>query len=166
MAEEPLAGPGKVRAVQAAIGAVRPGLPVLPVVFRPQPAESIEGRKVACFSTVAPGLVGVLRGYLQERWGCRVEMFSTNLADREALRRDFEDEAMGRVDTVVTEIKAAAIDVVAEKAAALGLPVVFMDNLPVEVAPDGGLRETSGSLEGLAGQMAAIAGERFEQRRG
>jgi cyclic 2,3-diphosphoglycerate synthetase len=166
MAEEPLAGPGKVRAVQAAIEAVRPGLPVLPVVFRPQPVESIEGRKVACFSTVAPGLVGVLRRHLQERWGCRVEMFSTNLADREALRRDFEDEAMGRVDTVVTEIKAAAIDVVAEKAAALGLPVVFMDNLPVEVSPDGGLKETGGSLEGLAGQMAAIAGERFEQRRG
>ena len=47
---------------------------------------------------------------------------------------------MDRVDTVVTEIKAAAIDVVAEEAAARGLPVVFVDNVPVEVAPDGGPR--------------------------
>ena len=48
---------------------------------------------------------------------------------------------MDRVDTVVTEIKAAAIDVVAEMAAERGLPVVFMDNIPVEVGPDGALRE-------------------------
>jgi len=32
-----------------------------------------------------------------------------------------------------------------------GLPVVFMDNVPVEVSPEGVLREESGALEDLAG---------------
>ena len=42
---------------------------------------------------------------------------------------------MAQVEAVLTEIKAAAIDVVAEEAAARGLPVIPVDNLPVEVAP-------------------------------
>ena len=71
---------------------------------------------------------------------------------------------MARVDMVVTEIKAAAIDTVAEKAAERGLPVVFMDNIPVEVGPDGGLREESETLEELARELAGVAKQRFEER--
>ena len=126
--------------------------------------ESVEGRKVACFSTAPEGQKEVLRRHLEERWGCKVELFSTHLADRDALRVDLESEAMDRVDTVVTEIKAAAIDVVAEKAAERGLPVVFMDNVPVEVSPEGVLREESSGSRGMALELAALAKERFEQR--
>jgi cyclic 2,3-diphosphoglycerate synthetase len=164
MAEEPLASKEKVRAVREAVDKVKPGMQLLPVVFRPRPAEGIEGRRVACFSTAPERQKEVLSRHLEDRWGCRVEMFSTHLADRDALRKDLEDEAMDRVDTVVTEIKAAAIDVVAEKAAERGLPVVFMDNAPVEVSPEGVLREESGALEELARELAALAGKRFEQR--
>ena len=71
---------------------------------------------------------------------------------------------MDRVDAVVTEIKAAAIDVVAEEAAARGLPVIFMDNEPMEVSSEGGLREGAAALEALARDLAATARERFEQR--
>lgn len=164
MAEEPLASPEKVGAIREAIAAVRPGIPVVPVVFRPQPLESLEGRRVACFSTAPARQSGVLRSYLEERCGCRVESFSTHLADRDALRQDLRSEAMDEVDTVVTEIKAAAIDVVAEEAAKRGLPVVFIDNVPVEVGPDGALREQSGALEQLAGELAATARRRFAER--
>jgi cyclic 2,3-diphosphoglycerate synthase len=164
MAEKPLATPDKVRAVGEAIEAAHPGIPVVPVTFRPRPMESIEGRTVGVFSTAPESQRDVLKGYLEERCGCRVELFSTSLADREALRRDLASEAMDRVDTVVTEIKAAAIDTVAEKAAELGLQVVFMDNLPVEVGPDGGLLEESGTLEELARELAGMAGQRFKER--
>ena len=164
MAEEPLASAEKVQAVRDAVQRVKPGMPFLPVVFRPRPVEGIEGRRVACFSTAPERQSAVLCRYLEDRWGCRVEMFSTNLADRDALRRDVEAEAMDRVDTVVTEIKAAAIDVVAEEAARRGLPVVFMDNEPVEVSPEGVLLEQSGALEDLARELAALAGERFARR--
>ena len=66
-----------------------------------------------------------------------MELFSANLADRAALRPTSQRPEMARVETVLTEIKAAAIDVVAEEAAARGLPVVPVDNMPVEVAPGG-----------------------------
>jgi cyclic 2,3-diphosphoglycerate synthetase len=164
MAEEPLASPEKVRMLREAIEAVHPGIPVVPVVFRPWPVQSIEGRSVAVFSTAPERQRETLRTHLEERCGCRVELFSTHLADRDQLRRDLGSEAMERVDTVVTEIKAAAIDTVAEKAAERGLPVVFMDNLPVEVGPDGALRQEGATLEHLARELAGMARRRFERR--
>ena len=164
MAEEPLASSQKVQALREAVDQAKPGMRVVPVVLRPRPVEEIEGRRVAFFSTAPERQKEVLRTYLEERWGCRVMAFSTNLADRDALRRDLEDVSMGQVDTVVTEIKAAAIDVVAEKAAELGLPVVFVDNVPVEVRAEGVLLEENRTLEDLALELAALARERFEQR--
>jgi cyclic 2,3-diphosphoglycerate synthetase len=164
MAEEPLASAGKVRMVREAVEAVRPGLPVLPVVLRPEPAEDVRGLRVACFSTAPEVQKEVLSRHLEERWGCRVELFSTHLADRAALKRDLQSGALEGVDAVLTEIKAAAIDVVAEEAAGRGLPVVFMDNVPVDVSPEGIGAESSGSLEALVEDLAAKAKERFEQQ--
>ena len=88
-----------------------------------------------------------------------MELFSADLADRAALRARFAAPAMARVDTVLTEIKAAAIDVVAEEAEARGLPVVPVDNLPVEVEP-----AAPGCLEALVKELAGMAVERFESR--
>jgi cyclic 2,3-diphosphoglycerate synthetase len=164
MAEEPLASPDKVRTVRKAVENVRPDIPVLPVVFRPRPVEDVEGRRVACFSTAPEVQKATLSRYLEERWGCRVELFSTHLADRTALVQDLHSRAMERVDTVVTEIKAAAIDVVAEEAAARELPVIFMDNEPIEVSFEGGPREDRPALEALAWDLVAKAKDRFEQR--
>ena len=163
MAEEPLASPAKVQAIREAVKRVKTDLPVVPVVLRPRPSEDVRGRRVACFSTAPAVQKEVLGRYLEERWGCRVELFSTHLAERTALRQDLQSEAMGRVDAVVTEIKAAAIDLVAEEAAARGLPVVFMDNVPVP-PPGGGAPEDAGGLEALAQGLAAKARERFERR--
>jgi len=159
MAEEPLASPERVRAVVNAVNEVKPGMVTIPIVFRPRPMGDVEGRSVAFFSTAPRAQAPLLRAYLEERWGCRVELFSTNLADRAALKVDLERPEMARVDTVLTEIKAAAIDVVAEGAAARGLSVVFVDNLPMEVAP-----ERPGRLAEMAEELADMAKSRFESR--
>lgn len=159
MAEEPLASREKVMAVLEAVEQVKPGLPVVPVVFRPEPVQDVRGARVAFFSTAPSGQRAALVRHLEERWGCRVELASTELADRAALRRAFLDPAMGRVEMVLTEIKAASIDVVADQAAARGLPVVFVDNIPVEVPP-----AQPGDLKGLVDGLTAIARQRFEER--
>ncbi len=159
MAEEPLASGEKVRAIMSAVNEVKPGLPTIPVVFRPRPALPVEGRRVAFFSTAPRTQETLLRRYLEEHYACRVELFSGNLSARPALRADLERPEMARVDTVLTEIKAAAIDVVAAEAEARGLEVVFLDNLPLEVAPG-----EQGRLAGLAGELAQLARERFETR--
>ena len=159
MAEEPLASREKIRELAAAAWRVNPGLPVVPVVFRPRPLEDVAGKRVAFFTTALAVQEPVLRRYLEERWGAKVVLFSTKLADRAALKAEFDRPEMAGVETVLTEIKAAAIDVVAEESTARDLPVVPVDNLPVEVpwAKEGLLRE-------LVEHVATMARERFESR--
>jgi cyclic 2,3-diphosphoglycerate synthetase len=159
MAEEPLASGGKVRAVIDAVNEVKPGLATVPVVFRPRPAQPVEGRRVAFFSTAPRVQEGLLTRYLEEQCGCRVELFSGNLSSRPALRADLKRPEMARVDTVLTEIKAAAIDVVAAEAEARGLELVFVANLPVEVSP-----QQEGRLAELAEELAQLARMRFAAR--
>ena len=60
---------------------------------------------------------------------------SGSLSDRAALRREL---ARLDADVVVVEVKAAAIDVVAEEAASRGIPVVLAGNdvVPLPGEPD------------------------------
>ena len=58
---------------------------------------------------------------------------SRNLADRRALRAELEDV---RADTFLVELKAAAIDVVAEVAAERDVRVVLAENEVVPLAGD------------------------------
>jgi cyclic 2,3-diphosphoglycerate synthetase len=159
LAEEPSATKEKVKAIVDAVTEVRPGMEIVPVVLRPRPVSAVGGRRVAFFSTAPEAQKGMLRRYLEEEWGCRVDLLSTNLADRVALKADLAGEGMANVEMVLTEIKAAAIDVVAEEAEARGLPIMAVDNVPVEVHP-----ARRGRLAELAKELAAMASERFESR--
>jgi cyclic 2,3-diphosphoglycerate synthetase len=117
-------------ALAAAIHEVKE-LPVVPVELRPRPTTPIAGKRVAYFSTAPASAHDALERHLREEHGAEVVLVSGNLARREALREDLE-----RVDaeTYVVEIKAAAIDVVAEAALERGAEVVFADN---ELVPTG-----------------------------
>jgi len=159
MAEEPLASGEKVRAVIEAVNEVKPDMVTVPIVLRPSPERSVKGKRVAFFSTAPSAQEALLSRYLEENCGCRVEMFSGNLSDRAALKADFERTEIARVDAVLTEIKAAAIDVVAEEATARGIEVVFVDNVPVEMPP-----EQPGRLAEMAEELAELAKTRFESR--
>jgi cyclic 2,3-diphosphoglycerate synthetase len=96
--------------------------PVVPFTLRLRPIEALAGRRAAVFTTgPAP----------TDHLDADVVLVSRNLAKRDALR---EDLASVDAEVYVVEIKAAAIDVVAEAAAERGVPVVFADN---EVVADG-----------------------------
>ena len=56
---------------------------------------------------------------------------STNLARRAALEADLERAAAERCDVYLTELKAAAIDTVAERAEHEGARVLFVRNRPI-----------------------------------
>jgi cyclic 2,3-diphosphoglycerate synthase len=107
-----------------AIAAVK-DVPVLAVELRPRPFGPVEGRRVAFFSTAPAAVHGTLRHHLEERYGAEVAHVSGNLARREALRAELESVD---ADVYLVEIKAAAIDVVAETALARGRELVFADN--------------------------------------
>jgi cyclic 2,3-diphosphoglycerate synthase len=132
----------------------RAGVPVLRTVLRPRPLEDVRGRRVAFFGTAPPEHHDRVAAHLEGSFGARVVHVSGNLADRRALRAELE-----RIDAevVVVEIKAAAIDVVAEHAAAAGMPVVLAGN---DVVPLPGEPELDRIVEELAceaGTRAAVS---------
>jgi cyclic 2,3-diphosphoglycerate synthetase len=102
---------------------------VIPVVFRPRPVGEIEGLRVAYVSTAPPAVLDKLARHLEERYGCEVVATSGNLSDRKRLGEDLD--AMGEAEVYLTEIKAAAVDVVTRRGAEEGKPVFYCDNDPV-----------------------------------
>jgi cyclic 2,3-diphosphoglycerate synthetase len=99
-------------------------------VLRPRPAAPIAGRRVAYFSTAPAEAHETLARHLREEHGAEVTLVSGNLARRGALR---EDVTRADAEVFLVEIKAAAIDVVAEAAVERGAEVVFADNELVPV---------------------------------
>lgn len=139
MCEEPLASPEEVEAVRRAIAEVSE-IPIVATVLRPRPVEPVVGRRVAFFSTAAEEIHERLREHLERAHGAEVALVSGNLAQRDALRDELRSEAAQSADVYLVEIKAAAVDVVAEIAAERNVPVIFCDNevvpLPGEPALD------------------------------
>jgi cyclic 2,3-diphosphoglycerate synthetase len=91
-------------------------VPVIGAELRLRPAEPLRGRRTAVFTTGAAPTEGL---------DAEVVHVSRNLARREELREELE-----RVDAEVylVELKAAAVDVVAEAALARGADVVLAAN--------------------------------------
>lgn len=158
MAESPMAEESVVRALMAEIREIKPDVPVIATVFRPRPVSSVHGQRVACFSTAPQAQAPTLRRHLEEHYGCRVVAWSSNLSDRQALALDMRSPEVRAAEVYMTEIKAAAIDVVVEEANRRGVPVVFVDNEPREAAParDGALAETCRRLAELAKERFAL----------
>jgi len=108
---------------------------IVPTVLRPRPLTSVRGRKVAYFCTALPAAHGLLAAHLETEHGAEVMHVSGNLADRAALERELEEIA---ADVLLVELKAAAVDVVAEFGSAHGVEVVLAANdvEPVPGHPD------------------------------
>jgi cyclic 2,3-diphosphoglycerate synthetase len=123
-------------------------LPVVPVVLRPRPAQPVLGRRVAYFSTAPAGVHETLARHLREEYGAEVVLVSGNLARRSELRVELETVD---AEVYVVEIKAAAIDVVAEAALERGVEVVFADNQLVPV----GVHDLDTELVRIADAAAA-----------
>jgi cyclic 2,3-diphosphoglycerate synthetase len=123
-ADEPLAGYALLRAdlVLTAPGAEGPP-GAARFELRPEPAEPVpEGARVALFTTGAGQCEGV-----------EPVVVSTNLARRGPLAADLERARAEGCDVYLTELKAAAVEVVAVEARRLGVPVAFVRNRPAGV---------------------------------
>jgi cyclic 2,3-diphosphoglycerate synthetase len=142
-------------AVAAAVRDVK-DVPVVATVLRPRPVQSIEGKRVAFFTTAAPSAAELLERHLLDEHGAEVVTVSCNLSNREKLREDVE-----RVDADVylVEIKAAAIDVVCEAGSEGGVDVVFADNevvsLPDQPDLDAELRQVAEAALATTAEAAA-----------
>jgi cyclic 2,3-diphosphoglycerate synthetase len=129
--------------LKAAIGDVRPDVPVVASVLRPRPVTPIGGRRLAYFTTAPEEAHEVLAEHLHTEHDSEVVGISGNLARRDALREDLDRL---EAEVYLVEIKAAAIDVVAEEAERRGVELVFADN---EVRPLPGEPDLDAELQRL-----------------
>jgi cyclic 2,3-diphosphoglycerate synthase len=134
--------------LRRAIRAVKE-VPVVAASLRPKPVTSIDGRRIAFFTTAPETAHARLASHLRDAHGAADVAVSGNLARRGPLRADL---ARIEADTYLVEIKAAAIDVVAEVAAERRIPVVFADN---EVVPLQGELDLEAEIDALAEAAAA-----------
>jgi cyclic 2,3-diphosphoglycerate synthetase len=121
-------------------------VPVIATVLRPRPVEDLSGRRVAFFSTAPEAALPRLRAHLEDAHGLDVVHVSGNLARRDLLRKELETLD---AEVYLIEIKAAAIDVVAEAASERRVEVAFADN---EVLPLDGENDLDAALQRLAAE--------------
>lgn len=134
-AEEPLASAGELTALVAAIRREREDVPIVPLTFRPRPIADVSGARVFFATTAPASMLEKLTSHLESHFGCEVVAASPNLSNRALLREDIRSAA-GRYDLLLTELKAAAVDVVVSEGADAGVPTVLCDNdcVPIEGA--------------------------------
>ncbi len=96
---------------------------------------------MAYVSTAPRAMLDTLSRHLEDRYGCEVVGVSGNLSDRKALARDLEGMQSARIEAYLTEIKAAAVDVVTRRGAAEEKPVFYCDNDPLGEGLDEALLE-------------------------
>jgi cyclic 2,3-diphosphoglycerate synthetase len=140
-------GPEGLRA--ASLPLLREGVPVIAAALRPRPLASVTGKRVAFFGAAPATAHGGIEAHLRDVHGADVVAVSGALADRVTLREELDRV---EADVFLVELKAAAIDVVAEAALARGVELVLVAN---DVVPLPGEPDLDAELERLAARAAA-----------
>jgi cyclic 2,3-diphosphoglycerate synthetase len=123
--------------------------------FIPVPMADVRGERVF-FTTTAPAEAAARQvDHLEAAHGCTVVGWSARLADRAGLAEDMEGAQA--FDVLLTELKAAAVDIGVEQAIARGVEVVFVDNRAIVV-------EGPTDLDSALGEVIDLALERGRGR--
>ena len=133
MCEEPMCSDEKIRKIEEFVDEVNPDATVIATVFRPKPLDDISGKKVLFATTAPEDVKDKLVDYLEENFGCEVIGTTAHLSNRPLLREDMK-RYRDKAEVMLTELKAAAVDVATKDAIAAGLEVVYCDNIPVPIS--------------------------------
>ncbi len=154
MANSP-AGLENVPTLRSHVQRLRDDARLIVTDFEPLPLGDVRGKDVF-FTTTAPQAVAARQAQILERaGGCRVVGWSARLADRAGLAMDLDGAETYEV--LLTELKAAAVDVACARALARDAEVVFVDNRAVVVEGDE-------DLPAAIGQTIELALERSRRR--
>jgi cyclic 2,3-diphosphoglycerate synthetase len=133
--ESPDAGLQNLSALESHVRRLRADIAVAHAELHPIPLADVRGKDVF-FATTSPGpLAERVANRLEKSASCRVVATSSSLSDRRTLERDLRSAPP--FDTLLTELKGAAIDVGARLARERGAGVVFVENRPVAAGGDG-----------------------------
>jgi len=132
MCEEPIATENKIKKIEKFIHETNPEAKVIPTIFRPKPLQDIKDKNVLFATTAPESIIHLLVEHLENEYKCNVVGTTPHLSNRPLLQRDIEKH-INEADLMLTELKAAAVDVATKDALEAGLEVVYCDNIPLEV---------------------------------
>lgn len=139
MCEEPFADLPKIDFLVQQIRKAKPALKIIKSVFRPEPLHSIKDKKVFLVLTASSLIEEKISRYLEKEYGCKVVKASFNLANRQKLKAELE--GFDDYDVLLTELKAASVDMVTEHAYRAGREINYMNNIPVIIEGAGELKD-------------------------
>jgi len=129
LSEPPMAEKKKLNQIEQKLSELKPDTKKLFTVFRPAPRGNISGKKVFVATAASNNTQNLMVNYLQNNYDCQLQGYTNNLSDRQKLSRDLEN-GLKNSDVLLTEIKAASIDMAAKKAKEMGVEVTFLHNEP------------------------------------
>lgn len=132
MCEEPMANKDKIDYIENFIKKVNPNAKVISTVFRPKPLGDIKNKNVLFATTAPESIKDKLVQYLEMNYDCKVVGTTSHLSNRPLLKKDIE-KYMDKADVMLSELKAAAVDVATKDSLEAGLEVVYCDNIPIAI---------------------------------
>lgn len=132
MCEEPMANKEKINFIENLIKEINPKAKVISTVFRPKPLGDIKDKKVLFATTAPESIKNKLVEYLELNYDCKVVGTTSHLSNRPLLQKDIE-KYIDKAEIMLTELKAAAVDVATKDSIEAGLDVVYCDNIPIAI---------------------------------
>lgn len=126
--EKPVSDTGKIKILEDNIKIYNPNAKIYKSIFRPLPLESLKDKKVIIAMTAKNVIEEKIRKYIERNYGCFVTGMTFNLSNRPLLKKDLE--YFSNFDTVLTELKAASVDIVTDFAIKSGKEIIYMNNIP------------------------------------
>jgi cyclic 2,3-diphosphoglycerate synthetase len=124
--EIPLATDSDVEVLIDILKEINPKIKVGCTIFRPKVLGDIHGKNVFYAATIPAEMMEIVVKYLEQQYKCNVIGTTVHLANRAKLREDLQE--LAHTDLLLTELKAAAIDVAAKTALQMRKPTIFCDN--------------------------------------
>jgi cyclic 2,3-diphosphoglycerate synthetase len=149
----PHLGPDNLSTLVPLVRRLRADIRVAVAELQPVPLADVRGKDAFFATTAQQEVADHLSSQLERTAGCRVVKTSHRLADRAGLEADLASSPP--FDVLLTELKAAAVDVAARRAIERGAEVVFVDNRPKSVGGEGDLDDLLRETVSLARSRAA-----------
>ena len=129
MCEEPMADKEKIGFLGKEIRKINPDAKIVKSIFRPKPLDDIRGRRIIVVMTARNEIESKIKNYIEQEYDCRVVKISFNLADRKKLKNELEQYR--NYDSILTELKASAVDLVTDFAFNNKKNIFYMINIPI-----------------------------------
>jgi cyclic 2,3-diphosphoglycerate synthetase len=128
MCEKPIADFKSIETLLNNIKSVNPKAHIFLSIFRPYPLGDLYGKKVVVGMTAKNIMSDKIKNYIEKKYKCKIVGMTFNLSDRPKLYEEIKE--FDDFDVFLSELKAAAVDVITDFTVKLNKEIIYMNNVP------------------------------------